>query len=609
MDKLYKSLRQLSLLSPSKAFKENAKRRLFNKIQSQESLWIIKLLKNILKPIPSYEFAKNTKKRLLIRAGESFSENIFSGVFEKLFNYKKTLATGVAVLFLFFAIIVPNTEAEAKNRLITQKGITEIKSRGENWRLVKNGHEESIKAGDQIKTAENSSAEIYFADNSVVRLSQNTHLGISLFSENLGKNLAEKTETVLKLQEGRIWSTVLSRGKNSLSVETKNSRVSTNFGTFDINEEDENTYVTTIQNAVSVEPRTGEEILLSAGFQTILSEQNHETQALDNFKGEWEELNQKKDIAFKSEIVEKEKEEAKDLAGILPTNPLYTVVEKIRLDGLEAVKRKFAASKVLTDLDDPEYAEKIFNEGVLELANLWTDSSKEEEKNEILAHLNFEKEFFAHVLPGDDLFPLKERFQDLFIIYANNPEQAEIEQMAGKLTEIQSLVIEKENKGFLVSSLQNFIEENERLILKNLEDADETKLEKLLSIQNNELQQLSLISQNIDDKDVLEETAKVKIALVSTIKNIVAKIAPQDIEQKSINQSQANWFADQINIMVNKVKKYETTTGQNNTVLVILKNIESKKENLPLLYALKNAMPEEVKFAISKKIMEIRRVK
>lgn len=606
-------LRHLKETKPKKAFTINAKRRLFQKIESQQSeTWVLRLLKNIFKPKPLPEFQHMARLRLMAKVDQSVGNvyylphKLFFFLHKILFSYRKIGALTLSFLLFFFALSIPYTEAESRNEIIVNNGVVSIKSLGENWEILTGKTE--IQIGDQIKTAEGASAEIYFANNSVVRLAENTHLNISHFSAYSNEQLTEKLETVLKLQEGRLWTHVLPKNvQQSFSIETKNSRISTAYGVFDVVESD-NTTVRSIQHAVNVESRSSTQpVILSAGYETELSLGSKGVHPLSAQNDSWSLENQQKDAMFVTQALEKEKAEIKKLAGVLPTSPLYEVkqvVDAIHESSFTQAVKTFASSKVLSSMGNSELAAKQFQRASDEFAGLWTETKFQDD---ILAFIEGEKALFVQVLPGDSLFSIKPYFQELFVAYAPNPELEQRKQLAETVLSVQNLSVNSESsESVLVASLDEFSKRNSALIAQSLASEEKSELEALLSIENQHLQALQNIENNIEDNKAREKTAEIRQELVQTIQNIVNKIAPEQKNVRLANANQAEWFVEQISIMVQKVETYSTTNGRKNSIYWILNSIEDTEQNLALLYALKEAMPEDVHLPISQKILKIR---
>ena len=613
MENIKAQLRQFQTIKASKAFHMNAKRRLLQKISVQNNTyWLLRLLNNIFKPKVFNDFRHLAKIRLLAKINQAEGNTYYLPhksifwLYEVLFSYRKIGALTLSFLLFFFALSIPYTEAETRNEIIMNTGMVYTKSLGGSWNLLKGKKE--IRIGDQIKTSKNSTAEIYFANNSVVRISENTRLNISHLDRNSSTNLKEKIETVLQLQEGRLWTNVLPKNaQQNFSIETKNSRVSTSYGVFDI-EENTNTTIRTLQHAVNVESRTNTQaLILSAGYETKLSDISQGIYPLSSQDDSWSIENQKKDAIFATIALDKEKENIKKAAGVLPTNPLYDVkqaVDALHQTPLTTTIKTFASSKALMNLGNTELALKQFTRASNQLSQLWTDIHAREQ---ITRFIQKEKTFFVQVLPEDSLWNIKPYFEDLFIAYANNPELEEKKQLSNTLLSVQNISIKKDSSSkILIASLDDFHIKNSHIIEKSFNQSSKEELENLLSLENKNLQALQNIETFIDDQELKEKTSKIKQDLVHTIQKIVKTMAPEQKTIRLVNTNQAEWFAKQVKIMVDKVEIYNTPTSRQNTIFWILNNIEDNKEALTLLYALKEAMPQDVHLPISQKILKIR---
>lgn len=600
-------LRQLGFIEPSKAFQENARRRLMAKI-SHEPFWIVRVLKNIFKPAPGFSFKEEAWMRIV-----QYTKQPRISVWDKLGMTLQKLFVpqfiAVVVIIAFtsvFVFSIPQTDATAKTELMVTNGVVEIKSLGGEWRTIQG--KEDLKIGDQIRTNVNGKAEIQFPNYSVIRIASDTRINLPQFIEE-----KKESPVIIQLQEGKIWSSIISQ-KQDFFVETKHSRVSTDFGIFDV-EANETTHVRAIQNAVQVEPRettNTKSITISAGFGTEITDTSSQV-SLIALNDAWSKENQKKDESLREEILEKEQEETANIAGMLPDHPFYEMKELVqqtfKSDEFEKIQGQFAASKVLLGIGKEDLARDQLTAAKESLRVFWSKSEDQPQNQQlILSLLEKEKVFFMKILPGDSLFPFKKDFQELFIAYANNPEQEVLNQVSEKMMEVQNLVVQdgSSKNDRLMASLSEFKSQNDSIVADALESGEKKKLEKILAMQNQNLKLLQELSPNIETPEAQKETNQAKQDLVNTIQKIVNKIAPEQKTQPRTNSNHANWFASQIKILADKVNTYKTQKAQLNTVYWIVKEIDNKESNLSFLYALKNAVPEEVRFPISKKILEIR---
>lgn len=602
-------LRHLALTSPTRAFRENARRRLFSKIQKQE-FWIVRLLKDIFQPAPSSEFTYMAWQRVIARIEQPahiVRESIFTLIQRLVFSHKYISILLTTVFVCVFVITIPQTSATAKTELIVHQGTVTVKSLGEEWRNVK--YQEVLKIGDQVKTGNNSRAEILFPNYSVVRMASNTHINIAQFLQDTH----EENPIILKLQAGRLWSSVISE-QQEVFIETKQSRISANFGIFDVLANGATT-VRSIQNMVYVESRTLDlksHLMLSAGFETTVSNVTIQPVSTTLTEDLWSQENQKKDRYLRQEIFDQEQKELKKIAGILPGNPLYdmkqVVSNALATKNLEFVQAEFAASKVLANEGINDLATEQFRQAQTDLQALWTTP---ENQQDILDYLVTEKVFFSQILPSNTLVQLKPLFQELFIAYAHNPEQEKLNQVSDKMLEVQNLIVQDqaETQPLLVASINSFLLQNKALINEAMNTGEKVNMEKMLAFQTQNLKVLNDIAPSINDPEAQKNADLTRKELVNAIESIVEKLAPEQTPlPRRSNQSQANWFASQIDVMVKKIEIYQSTQARLNTMYWILEKIEDRQESLGFLYALKDAMPENVKFLISKKILKIRKL-
>ncbi|PCI24893.1 hypothetical protein COB57_03935 [Candidatus Peregrinibacteria bacterium] len=608
MKHLSKIFRDAKKIAPTSAFSQNSKRRIFQRIEQQESFWVIRLLENILKPVPDLQFIQQARMRFFEKTQQRDLWSVMASWFHTV---RRPMSFITAFCFIIVVVTVPRTSARSENYLQVVEGKVEVSfAYSHQWEPV--AQSLSLHKGDKIRTFDNSVAEIYLSNQSVVRLAENTQLSISHLLHD--KYLSEFP--VLVLQEGRVWTNIQRTTLLPLTIETRHSRVSSDYGVFDI-EAGAHTRVRAIKNEVLVEHRqdlSAKPFPLKAGFESNLRTSQKEVIVVKKLISDnWAEKNIEKDEVYRQKIIQEDAEATEVLASVLPDSLLYPLVEKYndfgQQDQFFHIQRTFAVAKVFLTQGKEEKSQKAFMQAETDLANYWTQSlDTESDQKKILSYIDEEKSLFSHVVPGDDLYPLRSSFEELFVLYASSPQMEKEKQLEERRVEIASLSI-SENE----DASEILLESIETLMLKNKEifiDADHMKkedLHRLLDIQNQNLKALELAKNQISNKEVGKKIKESQREIVQSINNIVAQISPQKnvVKVKKVKQKDAEWFSSQIIVMVERVERYSSKNSRKNTIHWILSEIQNKPASLPFLLSLKESMPEDVRIDVLQKIMII----
>ncbi|MCD5382913.1 FecR domain-containing protein [Candidatus Gracilibacteria bacterium] len=589
MGKIEKLLANIEKPKINKAFKENSKRRLMNyaKNETANEFFIIKVLKEILQPLNVSLYLKTAvRARLMnLKRKKSLSE-VFGEIFQD--SFVKILASGTIASLFFVNIIGFNTtSADIESRIFAVDGEVYIKHLGENWKKVYSN--EILSIGDKIKTGENSMAKIYFYDNSVSRIAENTKIGIA----NLTTNIFEIKPTVLKLENGRVWNQVFP-SKSGFKVETEKTSVNTKEGIFDVkSEKGQDTEIQVISKPLEIKSKNGNKFNYSkvyagvgvkSGKNGILKE--------DLKKDNWTKQNQKEDVKYRKKIVQKIEE---------------TQIAKSKNfeQTLDDEKNLFSESVNLFQQLKIFFYNKN-EEKIAELKQKIEENFAKSDdilKSEILDFLTKERQKLKILLPGDNLYEYKIFVSDISINLDKNGDT------------IGDIKIEKLNDAHELLALND----NEKLlkVLDNLskiknktENKDENSLKNKLSKSNDELFLLQSLENTNTSKEVKEKIKQQKEVLAKEI-NKIAGILTKDDKLKTQIAKTNNYIATQnakrVNNYIKRIKKFKSKNGQQNTLHWILEEIPNKKENIALLYSLRSKLDGELSFEVSKKIIKVRR--
>ena len=589
MGKIEKLLANIEKPKINKAFKENSKRRLMNyaKNETANEFFIIKVLKEILQPLNVSLYLKTAvRARLMnLKRKKSLSE-VFWEIFQD--SFVKILASWtIASLFFVNIIWFNTTSADIESRIFAVDWEVYIKHLWENWKKVYSN--EILSIWDKIKTWENSMAKIYFYDNSVSRIAENTKIWIA----NLTTNIFEIKPTVLKLENWRVWNQVFP-SKSWFKIETEKTSVNTKEWIFDVKSEKwQDTEIQVISKPLEIKSKNWNKFNYSKVYAWVwVKSWKNWILKEDLKKDNWTKQNQKEDVKYRKKIVQKIEE-----TQIAKSKNFEQILDDEKNLFSESVNL-FQQLKIF-----------FYNKNEEKIAEL---KQKIEEnfaksddilKSEILDFLTKERQKLKILLPGDNLYEYKIFVSDISINLDKNWDT------------IWDIKIEKLNDAHELLALND----NEKLlkVLDNLskiknktENKDENSLKNKLSKSNDELFLLQSLENTNTSKEVKEKIKQQKEVLAKEI-NKIAWILTKDDKLKTQIAKTNNYIATQnakrVNNYIKRIKKFKSKNWQQNTLHWILEEIPNKKENIALLYSLRSKLDWELSFEVSKKIIKVRR--
>lgn len=614
--------KQIGSISSSKDFREQAKKRLMQRICQTEASWLENILYDFRKIKPKNFFYLLSKERLLNKIQQPF---IFPLWLNKFFLNKKFIswATTVCIILISifsFAVSTPQTvEATNSVYLVITKGNPIIKQLGQDWEMAQQLQE--LKIGDTIQTDQDDIVEVHFFDNSVTRLAYNSELTITDFFKEKSR---EKVE--LNLNEGRAWSKVVQAASNTadFTVKTHNSSVSTKNATFDIKAaKNHPTSINVIDHLIDVKILQSDarnvvaKTKVAEGYKVEVQVSDKKTIAqtaeispIENqAQDSWVTENLAKDKVYVENIEKKREDKIIAAAGILPDSPLYGVKKGFEAitdssdedDILENLRQKFNEAVALnakgaTAESDNELNEfkKLFNEAQN------TDLLKTDLET-LLAELQAD---FTTTLPGNKNYKFKESLRKFEIQIAQNPEAVLFKKTTEKLFEAQDLLDNGEIE--LVKELLVGLN-NEKTVLSGTGNLVAEEKKEVILQKTEELQILQSLKENIKATDQEEEL----IDFVNNIqKNIVTEIDYLSPQQEKTNKPTIVAVKkDDPQIvaqnLLEKINIYNSEKGQKNQLFKILNDISPNAKNLPLLTELKKLLPADKQYLVTKKILEI----
>lgn len=620
-------IQKIGKVSPSKDFREQAKKRLMQRIRQEESSWVENLLCEFQNIKPAENFRTISKERLIHKiANPAF----FPNWVKHFFLNKKfiSLATACGIMFVSifsFSFYSPQTvEASNSVYLIISKGDPMIKQLGGNWEKAKQLQE--LRIGDTIQTDNNDIAEIHFFDNSVTRLANSTELTITTF---LKKNYEETVE--LKLNEGRAWNKVIqaSSDTSDFTVKTHNSSVSTNNATFDISSsQDRPTAINVVDHLIDVKILQSDDANVVAktkvaeGYKVEVQVSKKKTVAQTaqitpiekEKKDAWIEDNLAKDEVHLDNLEKKREEKIIAAAGILPSSPLYPVKQGI--NGAKDVidqssnaekeiiklKQKFQEAAALVAKSETEQGKKSLDEFTILFENAENKETLKPELEKLITDLQND---YLTVLPGTEDYHIKELLRDFELKIANNPEEILLKRNTEKLFEAQDLIDNGKIK--LAAEVLANIDQNISAYTTSGATLAEEKKNQVLQ-KSEELQILQALKEDIQNSEESEEL----IALVDELhQNRVQEIdkltpkPPKKVKPTKIVAIKKEDSVEKAQLFMKKVLVYKSQRGQNNQIITQLNRISNDASNLALLSEIKKLLPPEKQHLVTQKILDI----
>jgi len=597
MEKIEKLLANLDKPEISKAFRENSKRRLvsYAKNETANEIFIVKVLKEILNPLKVSLYLKTkVRERLMnLKRRKTFWE-VFWEVFHDSFT--RILASWtIASLFFVNIIWFNTTSADIESQIFAIEWEVYIQHLWENWKKISSN--EILEIWDKIKTWENSVAEIYFYDNSVSRIAENTRIWIA----NLTTNIFEIKPTVLKLENWRVWNQVFA-WKWSFKVETNETSVNTEEWVFDVKKEEE-TEIQVISKPLEIKSHNWTQFNYSKVFAwTWVKSWKNWIIKEELKKDDWTKSNQEKDIEHRKNIVKKVEKIQ------IAKSKNFTIWEWNKQIYSETVN-SFQKIKIHFYNKNEEKISEL-KESILENFK----NSDEIFKSEILNFLNWERQKLKIFLPWDNLYEYK-MFTSEISLDLDRTWKTTWDIKIERLNEAHELLNTKdEDKLLIVLDNLSKIEKESEIQTEAKEWEDKIKFENdlkdKLSKSNDELFLLQSLENSKTSKEVKEKIKSQKTILAKEIKEIAWILTKDEKIQEQIakiNNHVAAQNAKRVSNYLDRINKFQSENWQKNTLHWILEEIPNTKENISLLYSLRAKLDWDFSFAVSQKIIKVRR--
>jgi len=314
------------------------------------------------------------KLLLIVDKKPTFIDDLLSVI-----TFSSKFAFGTLASFLVLMLLaqpysqIKTAKASSTNRIQSFEGEILITRAGLRHTLQ---DELVLKPGDIIKTRQGANATIVFADNSLLRLNENTKIQLdSLTAE------AVDLQVAVSLEQGKLWGNLTGLGRGGADFKFKTSNLDGEVITsaiFDLEAGDSYSRVVNFGNDMVLTVAASQEnksVALSKGdLLRVDTDKIDFDEVLSETDINWIKLNLQQDIDYNDELVQNLLQERREVAGTVPGSVWYPVEElgrsaklAVTLDPvkkdqikLEIANEKLMEAEVL--LEDGKEADELLEE-------------------------------------------------------------------------------------------------------------------------------------------------------------------------------------------------------------------------------------------------------
>ena len=423
----------------------------------------------------------------------------------------------------------------------TGKGNTYIKKpNSTDWIVAKD--EAILEKNDTIKTEENSTAQLYFFDSSIVRLDQNT--SITLSELNIHPNNLLNSKITIDVGYGHFWTKILNLLSTSSTfsitaddavVVAKGTSIETSFPKENQVQGDKELTVSVIEGYVILgnsKLSNGTKLYSgqNAKIKTTQNASNPNTEILNNIEtdtnkleqagimlsnisentlnNKWFENNKALDSAFLQKIHNKKQEQIRDMAGALPDSSFYGLKKKLEYislmftfnDDKEAIKkinfinREVQEAQAIAFNGKTALGLELFATADDKLTDFINTVGNKKKYNKELEEKLIEHRILLHcLLPDSDIYNMKKILVDKYVYLPVDLDDRAVrinEYRTLKQKEIHEMLADNktDNIGAIITKMNNNgeIKKSEILeVLKQIPLDNKSFIERLQNNSNN----------------------------------------------------------------------------------------------------------------------------
>jgi hypothetical protein len=572
-EQLENALRRLKKPIPSENLKAAMKQSMLSQIQNAQNDPLVNQgdsylypslnkLRNYIRKLarsvePSPVFRSKIKEGVLAFAEKTSLGSNFVWGFAR--NWQKVLSGFlIAVIslasFTIYIADIPVTKAAKSTSFQEVFGDVEVLREGE---VIDAYSTMALKQGDIVVTGDNGIAVIRYIDDSINRLSPESELRIRKLYQDEDKET--KTEIVVELDYGRVWSQVVNLVGDESSFNVVSDDVTTTASksaTFDIqnNKRQANVEVSVFKNKVEVvlpDNKQDKTQLILEGYVLAVGKTSPKVEkiALNTEEDElWVQINKAKDKEYKKEVEKEKIEETKKEAGLLPKDLLYTAKkinestkllvtlnenDKYKLKVDIAMKRLAEASVLLSE-GQGEDANGLIEEFSSLIEEISSEVGNSDELRDYIQDLIEKKEKdLSIVLPDMPRYPAKQALRDAkmkLAIETGETKEVTLEEVTEKINEAKDL-IEEDKEDIAVKTL---IEVKEEVIgIYRTDDQEPESEEDVIDAQVETLTTAKVLKEVIKEEDVSAEIRKLVIVSHELLKQDLEETVTESTEEIS----------------------------------------------------------------------------
>lgn len=541
-------------IRPRPQFREELKKKLVKHMQAEEAEAMLGTLRDAIRVAPKNRARLKTKLFL------QYKQTPKRLPLYKKFLQKKVLrmqASGVLLLFLAFfvgSLVHWETEAAPYTTEVSEiEGVVMLND-------IELQNAADLEEGDVISTKEGA-ATLHFFEDSTIRLDAHTTLRISTLDP---VSLQQDIGAVeVELLSGRIWVAMPMYDRENFPFTVISAETTSTF---------------THGAAASITPETVDifDHVAEVGRWTVITGQRWQKHGeiseigvipFEAYKDPWTIDNKKKDKVYRGELM-----------NSIATPHAERTEEDIQNALLILLQKQESGEPADRERDT--------------LLHLYT-ALREEHPAAAEAFLISAEKKLAPVLPDSPLFSVKKLIEQLKLDDSPLQSTEREKQKTKRIWEATQLA-EAGNIATAESVLKDLSEEPQ--ILRR-EEGETEEPGKTLEEKEKQFAMLT----NLEEKETLEE-------IVEEIQEDVM-IVPETRRKTTLHTPGAVLSTrsptEEAQRIVREVKKYESETGQSNTLLKELRRMDNDLENLKILGELKNRLPEEYQPEVSKKVLMI----
>jgi hypothetical protein len=646
MQDLQDALHRLPKVNPSERFIKKSKNRLLYQAELHKNeTWFKAFFRRLNAVMPSEAFLTQARLRLIERITTVKPSWVWLALVKRLAASTLVMILAVTAT-LFFVDGRQIVSAEEATYIEILSGSATVKHAD---RLIWDEITDQIElaAGDLVKVSTRSEAVIHFFDDSQIRLTENSLLLIN----NMSISPAYERQGVIEvfLHEGGAWVQTLNvdDGYAGLTIITRDAIAKAVNSTFSVQTGlNTPTILSVFQNKIgltTLQPDTREAIdtlKVNADNQIKITSSFGSAQkpiitinpiTLQDRANKWIENNLQRDQEHLVELRENELQRLRQTAGVLPGSMFYPIKQ-----AKERLKLAFSFGESSIENAQIEIANKRLDEAVL----LLQKGDRQKAMESLLAYQGIAREIAEYAkddqedqlaithrlitpyqktltasLPTTSVSMVKEALNQTEELLVDDPikrEEIRLENSVERLQDAMALV----ESGDLDSAKETLVN-NELIVTTILNEVesienDEEKKQLLSSILELRNEELSLIKEIAEDKEILEALDPQFVAILESAEekaqkeviNTIAYIRPlapdliREHKEQQATDGRIQYFVDKINI-------YKTWQGQKNQINRLLKEQGIEANNIVFLTELRGHVDARMGDYINSKILEL----